>query len=78
MDYAIYKGDKFLFLGTKKECADYLGVNEKTIMFYQTPTYLKRREKSKENNYLIVIKIEDDEKEENYDRNKQENKNRII
>jgi len=56
--YAIYKGDKFLFQGTKKECSEYLGVDEKTVYFYTTPTYQKRS-KDEYNNRMIVIKVEE-------------------
>lgn len=55
--YAIYKGDEFLFVGTKSECAAYLGVSLDTIYFYSTPAHWKRREKS--NNALLTIKLDD-------------------
>ena len=57
--YAIYKGDKFLFIGTKKECAEYLKVKEHSITFYMSPTYQKR---GLENygNRLIIIKVEEE------------------
>ncbi len=58
-DYAIYKGDTFLFVGTREECAKYLGVNKKTISFYSTPAYRKRIEQRKKaDNALITIKLE--------------------
>ena len=57
--YAVYKGDKFLFLGTIKECANYLNVTEKTIIFYSTPTY-RNRSKLEYNDRLIVIKVLDE------------------
>ena len=60
MDYAIYKGDKFLFVGTKKECAEFLKVKEDTISFYTTPTH-KSRVKDEYNNRTIVIKIQKEE-----------------
>lgn len=55
--YAIYKGDTFLYMGTKKECAEYLNVKEATILFYITKTYQKR---CSDGNRIIVIKIEED------------------
>ena len=39
--YALYWGDKFLTLGTRKELAEYLGVKERTIYFYTTEVYKK-------------------------------------
>lgn len=56
--YAIYKGDIFLYLGTRKECADYLDVGLKTITFYTTPTYRKRL-KNNYDNQTIVIRVKD-------------------
>ena len=56
--YALYKGDEILAIGTKKELALYLGVKERTIHFYSTPTYRKR---NKGGNSYIVIRIKDDE-----------------
>ena len=56
--FAIYKGDKFLFVGTKKECANYLNVKEDTIQFYTTKTYQKRG-KGAYGDRLIVIRVEE-------------------
>lgn len=53
--YALYHGDNILTIGTKKELADYLGVSERTIYFYSTPTYKKRVKKG-----YLVIRIEED------------------
>ena len=39
--YALYKGDNFIDLGTRKELADKMGVGERTIAFYSTETYQK-------------------------------------
>lgn len=54
--YAIYKGDTFIDLGTLKYLAKKLNVSEKTIYFYSTEAYKKRR-KYKFDNCYIVIKI---------------------
>lgn len=56
--YAIYKGDRFIDVGTVKELAKNLKVSEKTVQFMATPTYRKR---CKNNNRIQVFKIEDDE-----------------
>ena len=37
-EYALYKGDQFLTLGTAKELATYLGVTSNTIKFYMSRT----------------------------------------
>lgn len=56
--YALYKGDRFLELGTVNELAAYLNVSPRTIRFYASNTYKKRM---KGNNYYIVIKVEEDD-----------------
>lgn len=57
--YALYKGDKWITDGTKKELADYLGVNERTIYFYSSEVYKKRKNYDFKNCYL-VIEVEDE------------------
>ena len=59
--YAIYKGDKFIFQGYKEECAEFLHVEPRTIYFLSTPANLKRRINSKKGNYLIAIKVPNEE-----------------
>ena len=54
--YALYKGDKFITVGTKKEVAEYWGVKPTTISYYTTPAYKKRRYE----NGLLAIKVEND------------------
>ncbi len=54
--YALYRGDKFIDLGTKQYLAKLLNVKTATITFYMSPTYRKR---TGDRGY-IVIKIEDD------------------
>lgn len=59
--YAIYKGDNFICQGTKQECAEFLNVDPRTIYFLSTPANLKRRINSKNGNYLIAIKVPNEE-----------------
>ena len=62
-EYAIYKGDKFLYMGTVKECAKHFNVEERTIYFYSTKAHKKRvsgtRKNGKYRNSLIAIVVED-------------------
>lgn len=53
--YALYKGDKLLADGTLLQIAHKMGVKLKTIKFYKTPTYLKRRSKSKNFRELVEL-----------------------
>ena len=55
--YAIYKGDKFIDLGTKKELAEKLKIKPKSICYYISPSYQKRSKVY--NKRLIVIEIKD-------------------
>ena len=54
-EYALYKGEKCLGIGSIKELAEQFNVQEKTIKFYLTPTYKKRVKKSKNRKELILI-----------------------
>ena len=57
-EYALYKGDKFLMIGTIDEIAKAYNIKPDTVKFYGTPTYKKRRQNSED--YLILVDIEDD------------------
>ena len=46
-EYALYKGDKLLAMGTKKEIAKQLGVKTSTIGFYAKSSYAKRTSEEK-------------------------------
>lgn len=54
--YALYKGEKLVEIGTKKELAELLKVRIETITFYTTPTHRKRSK-----NGYSVVKIEEEE-----------------
>lgn len=54
-EYALYKGDRFIDIGTKEYLANLLNVKKETIEFYASPTKLKRTEKG-----YVVIRIDDD------------------
>ncbi|WP_224771191.1 hypothetical protein [Metabacillus idriensis] len=60
-EYAVYKGEDILCIGTIKECAEFMNVLPDTIKFYMTPSYLKRVAKRKKaKNYITVIRLDDD------------------
>lgn len=54
-EYALYKGEECLAIGTIKEIAERMNVKERTIYFYTMPTYKKRCKKSI--NRLTMIEI---------------------
>ena len=53
--YALYKGEQLLATGTLLQIAYKMGVKLRTIAFYKTPTYKKRREKSKNFRELVEL-----------------------
>lgn len=59
--YAIYKGDTFLDIGTLKELAKKFNVKEKTIYFYSTEVYKKRRNYNFDNCYIVIEVDESDD-----------------
>lgn len=46
-EYALYKGDELLAMGTKREIAEQLGVSVNTVSYYSTPVYAKRTSDSR-------------------------------
>ena len=60
-EYAAYKGDQLIGIGTAQEIADRMGVKKSTVQFYTTPTYKKRVAKRKRaKNYITVEKLGDE------------------
>lgn len=57
-EYALYKGDNLIEIGTLKEIADKQKVSKRTIAFYSTPTY-KNRGKGEKGNRKTVIRIDE-------------------
>ena len=53
--YAIYKGDEFICMGNREECAEYLGVKKHTITFWSSPAHKKRTAHSKDPFLAIVV-----------------------
>lgn len=58
--YALYKGDEILGIGTVEELAKMRGIKPTSLIFLHSPAYKKRRANSKRN-ILVLIRIEDDE-----------------
>lgn len=54
-EYALYKGEDCLAIGTIKEIAEKRKVKYRTILFYTMPAYKKRCKKSK--NRLEMVRI---------------------
>lgn len=58
--YALYKGDEFIAEGTPREIAKKTGKTLDSLMFYTTPAYRRRVEKSK-GQILEMVDLDDDE-----------------
>lgn len=41
-EYALYKGDELLAMGTKREIAKQLGISVRSVTCYGTPSYARR------------------------------------
>lgn len=41
-EYALYKGEELLAMGTVEEIAQELGIQPKTVHYYSTPAYKRR------------------------------------
>lgn len=41
-EYAIYKGERLLAMGTAAHCADILGVKPETVTYYTTGAYERK------------------------------------
>lgn len=52
--YALYRGEKFIAIGTKKELAELLNVKVETISFYATPVYKKRINEAKSRRLVLI------------------------
>ena len=52
--YALYRGEKFLGIGTKKELAELLNVKAKTVSSYATPSYKKRTNEAKSRRLVLI------------------------
>lgn len=58
-EYALYKGDKFIDIGTADELAKKRNVSKRMIYYLSTPTYKRKLKKRKKNkNALFVEKID--------------------
>ena len=55
-EYAVYRGDELIIIGTLKECAERLNTTEQMIKYYSYPSHKKRAEGK---NQIIVERLDD-------------------
>lgn len=64
-EYALYKGEELLSIGTAKEIAEEMGIKVASVYFYQTPTHKKRLASSKNpDNARVLVRLDDDKEVE--------------
>lgn len=54
-EYALYKGEKCLAIGSIKEIAEQMKVKVRTIYFYTTKAYKKRSKKGLNRRVMIEV-----------------------
>lgn len=61
-EYAVYKGEEIIAMGTRREIAEKLGVKITTVRFWSTPANRKRIANRKGGNSQgkLAIRIEDE------------------
>lgn len=60
-EYALYKGENLLAMGTLNEIARALGVQERTIAYYKTQAYQNRlkRRNALNGNVRVLVSLDD-------------------
>lgn len=58
-EYALYKGDELLCIGTVPEIAKKMGIKEMSLRFLASPTYMKRIERAKAPR--VLVRLDEDE-----------------
>lgn len=63
-EFIVYKGERFITMGTTKEIAEFLGVKTQTVAFYRTQAYRDRVAARKNpRNYITIEWLLPDEDE---------------
>lgn len=57
-EYALYKGEEMLAVGTIKEIAEQLGIAPDTVRYYSMPAYFKKCN-GKMSNRRVLVKIDE-------------------
>jgi hypothetical protein len=74
-EYAVYKGDELLVMGTAEECAKEMNVKPEYIVWMTMPTARRRLEKRKNpGRCTTAVRLDDDTGEEDVPGWPQENK----
>lgn len=58
-EWAVYKGDELLIIGTLEECAEHLNVKPKTVYYYSMESYQERVKNPR--NRLLAVRLDEEE-----------------
>lgn len=57
-EYAMYKGEELLAIGTSDEICKKMNIRKETFLYYRTKAYKERIKNRKAKNYRVVIRID--------------------
>ena len=61
IEYAVYKGENLIAMGTANECAKVMGVKPDTVKYYVTNAYKRKLAKRKyPEKCITAVKLEDE------------------
>ena len=65
-EFAVYKDDELICMGTAKECADYLGIKVSSFFMYMAPSRIKQigATKKGKRSGMEIIRLDDEEDDE--------------
>lgn len=63
-EYALYKGEEILAIGSLKEIAKLTGTKRETVAFYGTPAYKKRLANRRSRKARVLIDLGTEEEQE--------------
>ncbi|MGL4522859.1 MAG: hypothetical protein ACRCWQ_09945 [Bacilli bacterium] len=63
-EYAAYRGEEFLTIGTIDEVAAFLGLKKRSVQFMSTITHRRRTEQCGRQNAVCLYPFEEDEDDE--------------
>lgn len=59
MEYAVYKGDEFIMIGTIYEIANEFGIKIESAKYYLTDAYKRRIKRRGSKNYRLLVPMEE-------------------
>lgn len=63
-EYALYKGEEILSIGTICEIAKELNIMPQTVRYYKTNAYKRKLARRNTKNPMLLIELEDEEEPE--------------